>query len=168
MNKLTTIYPQAIEHTKLKVHEDINHYFETKETLPSFDQYLSDRSDYVEQIWTNVWLNKSTNDVPRNEKKQLLTEKGFEVHGIDRKLINKLFRDEMRTYRPFDAMEWIKDTYSGKADVWEKQYQDAKVNFIKREEQKQLEEQRHLIRSEIEDNAVAILEEQYDSFYLAI
>src|SRR3954451_10904634 len=120
MNKLTTVYPQAIEHTKLKVYEDIKHYFETKETLPTIEQYLADRSDYVEQIWTNVWLNKSTNDVPRNEKKQLLTEKGFEVHGIDRKLINKLFRDEMRTYRPFDAMEWIKETYSGKTDVWEK------------------------------------------------
>lgn len=68
MNKLTTIYPQAIEHTKMKVYEDINHYFETKDTLPSFDQYLADRSHYVEQIWINVWLNKSTNDVPLNLK----------------------------------------------------------------------------------------------------
>ena len=168
MNKLTIIYPQAIEHTKMKIYEDINHYFETKETLPSFEQYLADRKDYVEQIWINVWLNKSTNDVPRNEKKQLLSEKGFEVQGIDRKLINKLFRDEMRMYQPFDAMGWMKETFSGKPDLWQKQYQDAKTSFFKREEQKQLDEQKQLIRSEIEDNAVVFLEEQYEWFYLSL
>jgi ATP-dependent RNA helicase SUPV3L1/SUV3 len=168
MNKLTTIYPQAIEHTKLKVYEDINHYFETMETLPTIEQYLTDRSHYVEQIWTNVWLNKSTNDVPRNEKKQYLTDKGFEVQGIDKKLINKLFRDEMRTYHVFDTMGWVHETFLGKEQEWEKQYQEAKVNFIKREEQKQHEEQKQLIRSEIEDTAVGILEEQYELFYLYV
>ncbi|MFL6562482.1 MAG: DEAD/DEAH box helicase, partial [Bacillus sp. (in: firmicutes)] len=127
-----------------------------------------DRSHYVEQIWLNVWLNKSTNDVPRNEKKQLLTEKDFEVHGIDRKLINKLFRDEMRMYQPFDAMAWIKETFLGNEKVWENQYQEAKVNFLKQKEQKQLEDQKHLIRSEIEDTAVGILEEQYELFYLNV
>lgn len=168
MNKLTTIYPQAIEHTKMKVYEDINHYFEMNETLPSFEQYLEDRRHYVKEIWTNVWLNKSTNDVPRNEKRQYLSEKGFEVQGIDKKLINKLFRDEMRTYLTFDTMVWIKEIFSGNEERWEKQYQEAKANFIKREEQKQLEEQKHLIRSEIEDTAVAILEEQYELFYLFV
>ena len=121
----------------MKVYEDIDHYFETKETLPTFEQYLVDRSHYVEQIWINVWLNKSTNDVPRNEKKQFLSEKGFEVQGIDRKLINKLFRDEMRTYQPFDAMGGLMKHLQGKKRSGKKHYQDAKVNFIKREEQKQ-------------------------------
>ncbi|MEH6904840.1 DEAD/DEAH box helicase [Neobacillus drentensis] len=168
MNKLNAIYPQAIEHTKMKIYEDINHYLETKDTTPTFEQYLVDRSHYVEQIWINVWLNKSTNDVPRNEKKQFLSEKGFEVQGIDRKLINKLFRDEMRMYQPFDAMGWINETFAGKEDEWKSHYQDAKVNFIKQEELKQLEEQRHSIRSEIEDSAVGILEEQYELFYLFV
>jgi ATP-dependent RNA helicase SUPV3L1/SUV3 len=168
LNKLNAIYPQAIEHTKMKIYEDINHYLETKDTTPTFEQYLVDRSHYVEQIWINVWLNKSTNDVPRNEKKQFLSEKGFEVQGIDRKLINKLFRDEMRMYQPFDAMGWINETFAGKEDEWKSHYQDAKVNFIKQEELKQLEEQRHSIRSEIEDSAVGILEEQYELFYLFV
>ncbi|PEQ92921.1 RNA helicase [Bacillus sp. AFS006103] len=168
MNKLNAIYPQAIEHTKMKIYEDINHYLETKDTTPTFEQYLVDRSHYLEQIWINVWLNKSTNDVPRNEKKQFLSEKGFEVQGIDRKLINKLFRDEMRMYQPFDAMGWINETFAGKEDEWKSHYQDAKVNFIKQEELKQLEEQRHSIRSEIKDSAVGILEEQYELFYLFV
>ncbi|MFK9094822.1 DEAD/DEAH box helicase [Bacillus salipaludis] len=168
MSKLQTIYPQAVEHTKMKVFEDINRYLEIREIPASFEQYLADRGHYVEQIWVNVWLNKSTNDVPKNEKKQFLSEKGFEVQGIDRKLLNKLFRDEMRTYQPFNAMEWIKETFAGKEELWVERCQEAKVNFLKREEQKKLDEQKQLIRSEIDDFAVGILEEQYDLFYLYV
>ncbi len=168
MNKLTTIYPQAIEHTKMKVYEDMDRYLETKETLPSFEKYLADRGHYLEQIWVNVWLNKSTNDVPKNEKKQFLIEKGFDVQGIDRKLLNKLFRDEMRMYQPFNAMEWVEEAFGGKEEMWDQRHQKATINFLKREEQKQLEEQKQSIRSEIEDIAVGILENQYDLFYLYV
>lgn len=71
MNKIITIYPQAVEHTKRKVYEDLYSYFETKDTIPSYEQYLKDRGNYLEQIWINVWLSKVTNDVPRSEKKIL-------------------------------------------------------------------------------------------------
>ncbi|MBO0962233.1 DEAD/DEAH box helicase [Neobacillus sp. MM2021_6] len=168
MSKLTTIYPQAIEHTKMKVIEDINHYLETNELQPSFEQYRKDRGHYLEQIWVNVWLNKSTNDVPKNEKKQFLSEKGFEVHGIDRKLLNKLFRDEMRSYQPFNVMEWVEETFAGQEELWAERYQEAKVNFLKREEQKDLEEKKQMLRGEIEEFAVGILEDQYELFYLYI
>ena len=168
MSKLATIYPQAIEHTKLKVYEDIDHYLETNQSQASFEQYLTDRGHYLEQIWINVWLNKSTNDIPRNEKKQFLSDKGFEVQGIDRKLINKLFRDEMRMYQPFDVMGWINDTFLGNQEQWENRSQKAKENFIKREEQKQLEEQKQSLRIEIEEAAVGIMEEQYQLFYLYV
>lgn len=168
MSKLQTIYPQAIEQTKMKVVEDINRYLETRAFLPSFKQYLADRGHYLEQIWVNVWLNKSTNDVSKNEKKQFLSEKGYEVLGIDRKLLNKLFRDEMRTYQPFLALEWVKETFAEEEEMWAERYLDAKDSFLKREEQKQLEEQKQTIRREIEDLAVGILEEQYELFYLFI
>jgi len=168
MSKLQTIYPQAIEHTKMKVVEDIDHYLETKEILPSFNQYLADRGHYVEQIWVNVWLNKSTNDVPKNEKKQFLSEKGYEVQGIDRKLLNKLFRDEMRTYQPFNAMEWVNETFAREEEIWAERYQDAKDSFLKREEKKQLEEQKLTFLREIEDFAVGIMEEQYELFYINV
>ncbi|MFZ7942667.1 MULTISPECIES: helicase-related protein [Bacillaceae] len=168
MSKLTSIYPQAVEHTKMKVIDDIDHYLEMRENLPSFDQYLKDRGHYTEQIWVNVWLNKSTNDVSKNEKKQFLTDRGFEVQGIDRKLLNKLFRDEMRLYMPFDAMGWLKETFADKDKWWSERYEKAKAAFQKREEQKLLEEQKQSIRSEIEDFAAGILEEQYDLFYLYI
>ncbi|WP_308417923.1 hypothetical protein [Halalkalibacter okhensis] len=69
MNKLTIVYPQAVEHTKRKIMEDIERYLEEKEPMPTFEQYIEDRHHYVEQIWVNVWLNKITNDVSKKEKK---------------------------------------------------------------------------------------------------
>ena len=168
LNKLTDIYPQAIEQTKVKIYEDIDRYLETKESLPQFEQYLADRGHYSEQIWINVWLNKVTNDVSKNEKKQFLSERGYEVQGVDRKLINKIFRDEMRGYLPFDAMEWLREQFEGQKEKWSQRYHDSKENFVKREEQKRLEAHKQLIQTEIEDSAVGILEDQYEIFYLYV
>jgi ATP-dependent RNA helicase SUPV3L1/SUV3 len=168
LSKLLTIYPQAIEHTKIKIQEDMDRYLETKDLLPSFEQYLTERSHYIEQIWVNVWLNKSTNDVPKNEKKSYLSEKGYEIQGIDRKLLNKLFRDEMRMYHPFDALAWVKETYAGQEEIWEKGYHHAKENYLRQQEQKQLEEEKQAIRMEIEEAASIIIEQNYGLFYLNI
>ncbi|MDF2910780.1 MAG: helicase [Sporolactobacillus laevolacticus] len=168
MSKLTIIYPQAIEQTKRKVYEDIDHYFETKETLPSFENYLADRGHYLEQLWINVWLNKSTNDVPKNEKKEFLSEKGFVIQGIDRKLLNKLFRDEMRTYQPFNVIEWLSETLDGKDTEWKERYHQAKVEYVKRKEKADLDEKKQELRADIEEEASNILEENYGLFYLYI
>ncbi|WML60287.1 DEAD/DEAH box helicase [Neobacillus sp. PS2-9] len=168
MSKLLTIYPQAIEHTKMKIQEDMDRYLEGEESLPTFEEYLADRSHYIEQIWVNVWLNKSTNDVPKNEKKSYLSEKGYEVQGIDRKFLNKLFRDEMRTYQPFDALNWVNKTFAGQEEVWEKRYHNAKENYIKQQVQKQLDEQKQVIRMDIEEEASNIIENNYELFYLHV
>jgi ATP-dependent RNA helicase SUPV3L1/SUV3 len=168
MSKLTIIYPQAIEQTKRKISEDVNRYLEMQKSLPSFEQYITDRSQYLTQIWVNVWMNNSTNDVPKNEKKQFLSEKGYEVHGIDKKLINKLFRDEMRSFQPFEAMGWINETFAGNDEKWEKRYHDAQANYLKREEQKQLEKQKNSVRSEIQEAAVEIIEHNYETIYIHV
>ncbi|MGJ7913028.1 DEAD/DEAH box helicase [Neobacillus sp. LXY-1] len=168
MSKLTTVYPEAVEQTKLKLYEDIDRYLELKETLPSFEQYLSDRKHYIEQIWVNVWLNKVTNDVPKNEKKAFLSEKGYEVQGVDRKLINKLFRDEMREYQPFDALTWLYEMFEGQKEKWSLRFKEAKEQFIKREEQSKIAEQKADLIEEIEDIAARILEEQYLNIYVYV
>ena len=146
----------------------MNHYLETKESLPSFNEYLRERGHYLEQIWINVWLNKVTNDVPKNEKKEFLREKGFEVQGVDRKLINKLFRDEMREYQPFKVLEWTKDTFIGEDEEWEQRYQQAKSDFIKRQEMNRLAEVRHALTEEIEEISAEMLEKDYTEFYLYV
>jgi ATP-dependent RNA helicase SUPV3L1/SUV3 len=168
LSKLTAIYPQAIEHTKIKVMEDMNHYLETKESLPYFEQYLTERGNYLEQIWINVWLNKVTNDVPKNEKKEFLREKGFEVQGVDRKIINKLFRDEMRDYQPFHVQEWTRETFAGKEEEWEQRYHKAKADFIKRQEANHLAELRHILSEKIEEMAANMLEKDYAELYLYV
>jgi ATP-dependent RNA helicase SUPV3L1/SUV3 len=166
MSKLISIYPQAIEHTKMKVYQDIDQYLERKETLPSFDQYITDRRHYLEQLWINVWLNKSTNDVSKDEKKLYLSEKEYEVQGVDRKLINKLFRDEMRTYLPFDVLSWVTETFKGQEVKWAECYEQAKENFRKREAEAQIEEKKFALREEIEELAADWLEEKYEQIYL--
>jgi ATP-dependent RNA helicase SUPV3L1/SUV3 len=168
MNKLISIYPQAIEQTKRKVYEDINVYLETKDYLPEYEQYINDRGHYLEQIWVNVWLNKSTNDVPKSEKKLFLSEKGYEVQGVDRKLINKLFRDEMRSFQPLIVFEWLNEEFKGKKDKWEKCYQEAKLDYKQREEQKKLEEKKQLVRTQIEEVAIAYIEKHYEILYLYV
>ncbi|WP_462411776.1 DEAD/DEAH box helicase [Neobacillus sp. Marseille-QA0830] len=168
MGKLTVIYPQAVEHTKMKVLEDIDRYLEKQEIVPAFEQYLADRGQYLEQIWINVWLNKSTNDVPKSEKKQYLTEKGFDVQGVDRKLINKLFRDEMRTYQPFDPLSWVTDFLTGKDEEWRERFQKAKDALVVRETQKVLMEKKSLLQDKLVKMAIRIMEDNYQIFYLYI
>jgi ATP-dependent RNA helicase SUPV3L1/SUV3 len=168
VNKLTVIYPLAVEHTKNKVYEDIDRFFEGKDTLPSFQEYLSARRQYFEQIWINVWLNKSTNDVPKNEKKLFLSEKGYEVHGIDRKLVNKLFRDEMRNFQPFNVLDWLIETFEGKDSQWEQRFYKAKEAYVKREEQARLEEGKLKIRKKIDQVASRIVEDNYGTLYLSV
>lgn len=87
---------------------------------------------------------------------------------MDRKLINKLFRDEMREYQPFHVLEWTKETFSDKKEEWEQRYQQAKVDFIKRQEVTRLEEVRHRIRAMIEETAGDMLEKDYAQVYLYV
>jgi ATP-dependent RNA helicase SUPV3L1/SUV3 len=168
MNKIITIYPQAVEHTKRKVYEDLYSYFETKDTIPSYEQYLKDRGNYLEQIWINVWLSKVTNDVPRSEKKSFLSQRGFVVEGVDRKLINHLFRNEMRTYEPFSVMEWLYKSLREKPDEWEKKYHHARADFLKREAQARLKEQRDRMMFRIQKEAESIITDNSEKIYLLV
>lgn len=168
MKHIEALYPNAIHHTKKKVLEDMNRYLGSKEYIVSFEQYLADRRTYLEQIWINVWLNKANNDVPRAEKKDYLHQKGFEVEGIDRKLINHLFRTEMRTYKPFDAIEWLIETYRDHPDKWTEQYDLARREFIIHQEEEALEEKKNGIISDIETATYKIIQENGLLIYLYV
>ncbi|WP_028400232.1 DEAD/DEAH box helicase [Ectobacillus panaciterrae] len=168
MNQLTALYPLAVEHTKKKIYEDIDRYLEDKEELPSYEQFLMDRRHYIEQIWINVWLNKVTNDVSRSEKKASLSEMGYEVEGVNRKLINQLFRNEMRTYQPFDVMRWLDETFANDQKEWEKQYQKARTHFLEREKEKQLLEKRTNVKKKIVYAALNILKQDHAILYLYV
>ncbi|WP_096200602.1 DEAD/DEAH box helicase [Bacillus sp. FJAT-45350] len=168
MNKLITIYPQAIEHTKKKIFEDMNNYLETRERLPSYEQYLSDRKQYLEQIWVNVWINKATNDVSKKEKKSFLYEKGYEVEGVDRKLINHLFRTEMKEYQRFNVMNWLESTNVQDHEKWETRYEQARQDYLVRKKEEEIAEKRKNAETAIENAAKDIIDERYEILYLHV
>ncbi|MFC0472390.1 helicase-related protein [Halalkalibacter kiskunsagensis] len=168
MNKLAVVYPKAVEHTKKKVLEDVDRYLEQKNELPKYEQYISDRHTYIEQIWVNVWLNKVTNDVPKREKKAFLTEKGYEVDGIDRKIINRLFRNEMREYRPFHVVSWLDGVFLNNEMKWQEVFTQAKLNYEKRKEEEEKGNKRLEVQEQIEKVIKKIVEKNEDLFYLYI
>ncbi|KRF67808.1 RNA helicase [Bacillus sp. Soil768D1] len=168
MGKLENIYPIAIENTKQKIIQDMDFYLENQETLPSYSTYISDRMSYIEQIWINVWLSKASNDVPRKEKRGFLNERGFVTEGSDHKLINSLFRNELKSYRPFDVLTWIKKTFSENQEEWKKRYKKARENFFKRQEEQRLANERWKVRERLQDEANTFFEESSLLLYLHV
>ncbi|MFD6442809.1 RNA helicase, partial [Peribacillus sp. NPDC060186] len=168
MGKLENIYPIAIENTKQKIIQDIDFYLENQETLPSYLTYISDRLSYIEQIWINVWLSKASNDVPRKEKRGFLNERGFVTEGSDHKLINSLFRNELKSYRPFDVLTWIQKNFSENQEEWEKRYKKARENFFKRQEEQRLANERWKVRARLQDEANTFFEKSSLLIYLHV
>jgi ATP-dependent RNA helicase SUPV3L1/SUV3 len=166
MKQIDSIHQQAVEHTKNKILEDIDKFLGEHEFAPDFHQYIEKRNTYISQIWLNVWLTKSTNDFSKRDKKAFLSERGFVVEGVDRKLINKLFRNEMREYEPFNAFSWIENAidYSSWADMYAK----ARKRFLKKAEDDRLLEKKAHIRSQILEAAQDILNDYQEVAYLKI
>ncbi|MGZ9817571.1 helicase-related protein [Peribacillus simplex] len=168
MGKLESIYPIAIENTKEKIIQDMDFYLENQETMPSYSAYISDRTSFIEQIWINVWLNKASNDVPRKEKRVFLSERGFVTEGSDHKLINSMFRNELKKYRPFDGLTWIKKTFADNQEDWEKRYKNARGKFFRRQEEQRLAKQRWKIRARLQEEANTFFEKNSLLLYLNV
>ncbi|MCP8969215.1 helicase-related protein [Ectobacillus ponti] len=168
MSKMLQSHHQAIEYTKRKVLEDLDSYLGEKESLPSYGQYAADRETYIAQIWTNVWLNKATNEVPKKEKKAYLADRGYETENVDRKLINQLFRNEVRDYEPFDTASWITGRFAADHEAWERRYAKARKAFFRQQEAKRLEEERAAALSALTGAVEAAWTQQQTSLYVEI
>lgn len=168
MNQIEIAYRNATEHTKTKIIEDMNNYIGRKENMPTYEAYLSDRVQYIEQIWMNIWLNKVTNNVSKQEKIHFLNKKGFETENVDRKIINHLFRTEMRSYKPFDTAGWLNEEYINKHEKWTNLYQKARVHFLKKEEDERKQKKMYQMQERIEQKAVEIIEENAELLYVYV
>jgi ATP-dependent RNA helicase SUPV3L1/SUV3 len=166
MEQLDNIYHLAIEHTKSKVMEDIEKFLGEHEAAPAFEDYLQKRNTYLTQIWLNVWLTKSTNDFSKRDKKAFLSERGFVVEGVDRKLINKLFRNEMRNYQTFNALSWIEQRIS--PQKWIELHERARNKHIRKLEEEKILEEKAAIRQRLYQKARDTLEEFQEHAYLRI
>lgn len=162
------VHRQAIIHTQKKVLEDVDSYLGRNGELYSYEQYLSDRGQYIEQIWINVWLNKATNDISKKQKKEFLKERDYEVDGVDRKIINHLFRTELRTFEPFNVLEWLNQLFFRQERVWEMRYVSARGNYLKAEIKKQAEEEKNKVRSVIYQEVQPIVKKDRFLLYLYI
>jgi len=141
MSHLEVVHLAAIEHTKSKVWEDTYRYLGCKEQQPSIDQFLVERKNYLTQIWINVWVNKASNQIPRKEKVEWLEKLGYEVEGVDRKLINHSFRQEIREYQPFDVWLWVQQRFDD-IEEWDEIYKKAREQFLTNEEEKLHQEEK--------------------------
>lgn len=168
MNHLEALHPEAIEHTKNKILEDLYRYLGSKETMVSFKQYVSDRKNYLEQIWMNVWINKASNHVPRSGKKDYLKERGYEVEGVDRKIINHIFRTEIRNYHPFDVFTWLDEWSQEHENEWDAVFEEARNRYIQELEKERSERKRDRILELLEESLDDILTVEYQLFYLYI
>lgn len=166
MNQLNNIYQISVEHTKNKVLEDLDKFLGEKELPPEVSEYLETRKTYISQIWLNVWLTKSTNDFSKRDKKAFLSGRGFVVEGVDRKLINKLFRNEMRDFKPFNVLSWLESEIDDQK--WNQLHEKARKKFLKKEAEERLLEEKARIRERIHQAARETLEKTQEISYLKI
>ncbi|GLB61272.1 DEAD/DEAH box helicase [Cytobacillus sp. NCCP-133] len=168
MNQLDQTYNNAAEHTKIKILEDIDRYLGSKEQMPTYQEYLSERLHYIDQIWVNVWLNKITTKISKHDKKKYLAEKGYESENVDRKLINHLFRAEMKDYRPFKTSEWLNDLFEGNTEEWAERFRKARAFYLQKVEEERLLQKKYVIRETIEEKADEIIDQEYSLLYLYV
>ncbi len=167
MNKLPLLHREAVEQTKKKIEEDLEAFLETKAERPTYEEYLMDSNKYYRQLWTNVWLNLITNKVPKIEKKRFLVEQGYEVVGVDRKIINKLFRNEMRDYKPFNAFKWLKEMTPDEQQ-WNEKYVLAREAYFKKLELERIaKEKRRQVRV-VEDVLSTMIYSEQELLYIMI
>ncbi|OIJ16836.1 RNA helicase [Anaerobacillus alkalilacustris] len=168
MDRINDLYTEAIKHTKIKVYEDIDRFLETKTVAQSYSQYITERITYVEQIWINVWLNMTNNDVPRKEKKRYLFEKGYQIEGVDKKLINKLFRNEMRSFPSFEVLQWLNEQFLENENSWRQRYPIARASYLERMEEECLAYKKREIKNEIDECVARYIEDNFTTLYIFV
>jgi ATP-dependent RNA helicase SUPV3L1/SUV3 len=165
---LEKIHGESIVHTKMKIHQDIESFFEQQQDIPTFEEYIRSRGHYLDQIWVNVWLTRVSNQVPRVDKKEFLQELGIDTEGMARKLIDHLFRTEVRDYEPFKVTDWLEETYGQDYEKWNDLYKLTMEQVQKREEASQKLIKRESVLEAIKDKASEVFSSGYNSLYLYI
>lgn len=165
---LASYYTKAIQRTKTMVLDDIDKYLETREDIPSIEQYVRERGQYVDQIWLNAWLNLTASHASLNEKVAFLTSKGFEVEGVKRKLLNQMFRNEVREVEPFDVINWLNEKFLNQKEVWAQRYNEVRGSYLSRCALQLQRESMKKLFLKFEYHLEQLFGEYYEEFYLYI
>ncbi len=165
---LEEYYRLATDRTKSKVLEDIDRFFEEKETLPTYEQYVRERGEYIDQIWMNFWLNTAASHVSNTVKREFLLEKDYDLEGVSKKLVNQMFRNEIRNVIPFKVVDWLNEMFLEKDDVWKDKYSHAKELHEARVQIQEHRERTRKLMQKIEFYMEELLGEHYEDLYLYI
>lgn len=165
---LESHYSKAVNRAKNMVLEDIYHYLERKEAIPSYEQYGRERREFIEQVWLNAWLNSTVSETSLTEKSAYLSDKGFELEGMRRKLINQIFRTELRNEQPFDLVGWLDEKFVHQRESWEQIYESAREAYQKRKELQLQRETRKKMLLKLEYYIEQLLGEYYEDLYIYI
>ncbi|WP_010282090.1 DEAD/DEAH box helicase [Bacillus timonensis] len=165
--ELGQLYNQAVTRAKQMIMDDINHYLEQKEPMPSYEQYVRERESFIEQIWLNAWLNTAT-QAPISEKKAYLSQHCFEVEGVGKKLLNSLFRTEVRNIEPFDFINWLEVTFANQPIKWEQKYETAREGYKNRIKKQQEREAKRKFMLKLNFYLNEILSNHYEELFLRI
>lgn len=147
--KLYNAYEAAKQQLKKKIYQDIDGFLQDKDTLPSKEEYLDYRQSFLHQIWNNIWIQKATSVLSKEEKKNHLIENGIDVEGMERKLLGKVFRNEMKAYKPFNVREWLEAELKGKEHEWRQRYEKARESYLQREREIAIQKQFQSMREEL-------------------
>ncbi|MCC3357349.1 DEAD/DEAH box helicase [Bacillus sp. REN16] len=166
-NQLEQYYNQAIIRAKQMIMDDIHHYLEQKEEISTYEQYVRERGAFINQLWQNAWLNTAV-QAPISEKKAYLAERGFEVEGIAKKLLNKLFRTEIRDVEAHDLVSWLEETFANDTEKWVQKYRIARKDYKARLKKQQEREKKRKFIMKLNFYLNEILSDHYDELYLRI
>ncbi len=165
MEKLNHLSTESIQQAKEKILEDILQYMEEKEEIPSPGNYLQNREDVIQHIWTNVWINVTTNRLSKKEKREFVNQ-WYDTEGLGRRGVNRLFRQEIvRAAPPFDPANWVKSLCR---DEWERYYEKARKRFFEKEEKRKRERKQHEARKAIARYAEVFMDSYEDALYVYI
>jgi len=165
---LEEYYTLANDRTKSKVLEDIDRYFEEREYLPTYEQYVRERGEYIDQIWLNSWLNAASSHASNTEKREFLLERGFDLEGVSKKLVNQMFRSEIRNITPFNVLDWLDDMFLNQEDVWREKYKQARELFEERKKMQEHREKTRKLMQKFEFYMEELLGGHYEELYLYI
>lgn len=165
---LASYYLKAIERTKTMVLDDIDKYLQTKEDIPSYEQYVRERGQFIDQVWLNAWLNATASHASMNEKVAYITERGFEVEEGKRKLINQLFRNEIREEEPFAVISWLDEKFLNQKEMWIQRYKEVRENYVSKKALQVKRESKRKMFLKLEYHIEQLLGEYYEEFYLYI
>ncbi|XQY93732.1 DEAD/DEAH box helicase [Metabacillus sp. HB246100] len=165
---LANHYNNAIERTKSSVLADMFKYFEKQEELPTYEEYIRERGVFINQLWLNSWLNTVGSHASNNEKRDYLTQLGFELEGLSKKTVNQMFRNEIRDVEPFHVIEWLNSLYIGQEQIWKQKYEEARQGYKERVRLLEEREKRKKFILKLEYYIDQLFGDHYEELYLYV